>query len=386
MIQFSNTEISFQYKSDKELKKSLIIFRYLFSGFMLEFGKFAVNFALKLNLPIRWAVKPLIFHQFCGGENIAECSKVISTLAKYNVKSILDYSVEGKSVENEIMEVFHETIETINQASKNKNISFAVFKPSAFAPKDILEKASQKKLSEKEEIAFQFFVDKVDKLCSHASKQKVKLLVDAEHFSFQQIVDDVTFSMMKKHNSSEVYIFNTLQMYRSDRLLYLQEVIQCSKNEKFKLGIKLVRGAYMENERKLAQEKKYLSPIFKTKEETNITFNNAVKLCVENIEILNLFCGTHNEDSCLLLTELMAMQNISKNDDRIFFAQLYGMSDNISFNLSKEGYNVAKYIPYGPVKEVMPYLLRRADENSSVKGQSSRELELIIREVKRRNL
>lgn len=386
MIQFNNTEIAFKYKSDKELKKSLIIFRFLFSGIILIVGKFLVSLALKLKIPIKWAVKPLVFKHFCGGESIDECLQTISILSKYNVKSILDYSVEGKSSEQEINAVFNETINTIIQASKNKDIAFAVFKPSAFASHDILSKASKNVLNENEKKIFNSFSEKVNTLCKKAFELKVRLLIDAEDFAFQKIVDDIALSMMKKYNVNEVYIYNTLQMYRNDRLSYLQHIIQLSKTENFKLGIKLVRGAYMEKERKLALENNYPSPINENKEKTDFEFNEAVKLCVENLDVVNLFCGTHNEESCTKLSELMSVKNISKDDSRIFFAQLYGMSDHISFNLANEGYNVAKYIPYGPVKEVMPYLLRRAEENSSVKGQTSRELNLIMKEIERRKL
>ena len=384
MFLFENTEIAFKYKSSNDLSRSYFIFKYLLSGYISIVGRKIIKFFLLLNVPIKWFIKPLIFRQFCGGESISECEFIVKKLAEYNVKSILDYSIEAKSKISEIDETFKETLKTIELSSKNENISFAVFKPSAFASIECLEAISDGKISTEINQQFQNFVNKVEQLCNTACQLNVRLLIDAEDFSFQSAVDSVVLEMMKKYNKEKVVVFNTLQMYRHDRLEYLNKLIEKAITDKFHLGIKLVRGAYMERERERANKYCYPSPICSSKNETDISFNNAVEICVKNLNIINLFCGTHNEESCMKLLNLMADNNIAPNNNKIFFSQLYGMSDNISFNLASQGYNVAKYIPYGPVNEVIPYLLRRAEENTSIKGQQGRELQLVTKEIKRR--
>lgn len=386
MFLFENTKIAFQYKTDNDLSRSYFIFKYLLRGYISIIGRKIIRLLLFLNIPIKWFVKPLIFKQFCGGETIIECEPIVKKLSEFNVQSILDYSVESKTNKSEIEATFKETLKTIEECSKNHNIAFAVFKPSAFAPVHCLESISNGILNEEINILFIDFKNYIEKLCETAFSLNVRLLVDAEDFSFQSVVDNVVLEMMKKYNKEKVIVYNTLQMYRHDRLDYLNSLLNIAKNEKFHLGIKLVRGAYMEKERERAIQFGYISPICSSKEETDTSFDNAVELCVKNIDIINLFCGTHNEKSCLTLINLMKSYNLKFNDSKIYFSQLFGMSDNISFNLAKENYNVVKYIPYGPVNEVMPYLLRRAEENSSIKGQQGRELQLVTKEIKRRKI
>lgn len=382
MFLLEDTEIAFKYKSDNDLARSNFIFKYLLSGYISIVGRKIIRLCLKIRFPIKWFVKPLIFKQFCGGETISECELIVKKLSEYNVKSILDYSVESKTKKSEIEETFRETLRTIEQCVKNKDIAFAVFKPSAFVPAYCLEAVAEGKSDDIINELFQGFKSKVEQLCNAAYKLNVRLLVDAEDYAFQSAVDDVVMEMMKKYNKEKVIVYNTLQMYRQDRVEYLNSIIQNARLEKFQLGVKLVRGAYMEKERERAKKMAYNSPICSTKAETDKSFNSAVEICIKNIDIIELFCGTHNEDSCMILTDLITKYNVDNN--KIFFSQLFGMSDNISFNLASKSYNVAKYIPYGPVNEVMPYLLRRAEENSSLKGQQGRELQLITKEIKRR--
>lgn len=384
-MDFRNTSIAFEYKSNKDLKKAYLLFKTLSKNKFVKLGKYFTNTALKIKFPIKWIVKPTIYSHFVGGETIEECNKIVEILSKYNVKSILDYSVESESTEENISNTLNETLKSIKNASLNKNIPFAVFKPSAFASTLFLEKASSENILNNEEtIALQKFEEIIDILCKTGFENKVRILIDAEEYAMQKIVDDVVYKMMEKYNKTSAIVYNTLQMYRNDRIEFMTHAIEKAKSGNYLFGAKLVRGAYMEKERERAKKYGYQSPINENKEKTDTFFNTALKICVDNIDIVNIFCGTHNENSCTYLTELMTSKNIQKNDERIFFSQLYGMSDHISFNMSNAGYNVAKYIPYGKVKYVLPYLIRRAEENTSVAGQTGRELKLISEEMELR--
>jgi len=354
---------------------------------MVKVGKSLTMFALKAHLPINGMIKRTIFAQFCGGENITECSKTIDQLSKFGIGTILDYSVEGKTSDEDFEATVQEIIDTILTAAKHSSIPFAVFKITGIAEFSILEKSNNnfEDLNDDERERYQKIVSRVDKICKSAFDNKVPVFIDAEESWIQDTIDRICLDMMKKYNRSESIVFNTLQMYRHDRLSYLNEMIDLAKKGGFHYGIKLVRGAYMEKERERAEQFGYTSPIQPNKESSDRDFNLALETIIENISHVSLCAGTHNEESSLYLTELIEKHGLEKNDKRIYFAQLLGMSDHISYNLSDGGYNVAKYVPYGPVKEVMPYLLRRANENTSVAGQTSRELTLIIREKKRRN-
>jgi proline dehydrogenase len=301
--------------------------------------------------------------------------------------SILDYSSEGQETEEAFQHVMKEISYSIDLAVKNKNIAYTVFKPSALGREEVLVKASSGETlsdSEKHEIAG--FKNRLDNLCKKAYENNIRLLIDAEDHSYLKIVDDTTVDLMKKYNKENAIVFITLQMYRWDRLDYLKELIAEARQSDYKPGVKLVRGAYMERERRRAAAMGYPSPIYPDKAGSDSGYDGAQKLCVENIDIVSLFSGTHNEQSCEYLVNLMAENNLKPGDGRIFFSQLLGMSDHLSFNLASAGYNVAKYIPYGPVREVLPYLIRRAEENTSVAGQTGRELRLITQELKRRKL
>ncbi|HKK59191.1 MAG TPA: proline dehydrogenase family protein [Salinivirga sp.] len=384
-MDFNNTKIAFQDKNNADLNRALLLFRTIEKPWMVKTGKIMLEVALKTRLPIGWATKPTIYRHFVGGETLEKCQPVVDTMAKSNVKSILDYSVEGKSTEQGIENAFQETLRSIENAGKNENIPFAVFKPTAMVDTAVLKKISFKqKITDDEQLQYKAFADRIDRLSSAAADNNIRLLIDAEDYWFQDAIDEVVHEMMEKYNKHKVIVFNTLQMYRTDRLEYLKNLIARARERKFYSGVKFVRGAYMEKERARAKEEGYPSPINPDKGTTDKMYDDALRVSMENIDILHVFNGTHNEQSNILLTELIKDQGLSKDDDRIYFSQLYGMSDHISYNLANDGYNVAKYIPYGPVRHVAPYLIRRAEENTSVAGQTGRELSLILKEKQRR--
>lgn len=387
MISFENTEVAFKSKSDADLNRAYWLFKIIGSPTMVKVGKWSTNSALKMGLPIKGIIKKTIFSQFCGGETIADCSAAIQLLGKYGVGTILDYSVEGKTSEEDFDSTVEEIISTIHAAKKDKNIPFAVFKVTGISRFAILEKANDPKvkLSDLEKLELGLTISRIDKICLAAFENEIPLFIDAEETWIQDTIDRITVDMMRKYNKKKAIVFNTLQMYRHDRLVYLEKEMAVARDEGFHYGVKLVRGAYMEKERARASAKGYASPIQPDKESCDGDFNKALEQIVLNIDIMALCAGSHNEQSALILTGLMEKYGIDKDDKRIYFAQLLGMSDHISYNLSHEGYNVAKYVPYGPVKEVMPYLLRRADENTSVAGQTGRELSLIMKERRRRS-
>lgn len=384
-INLDNTEIAFQWKSDKEIKQAVFLFKTLSKPFFVKTGKVFTNVANSLHLPIGWAVRRTIYKHFVGGEKLELCNKIVDDFSNYNVKVILDYSVEGGDSEEKINATLDETLKTIGNAAKNPNIPFAVFKPTAFCYPDVMEKASNEdSLNEQEKIEAQKFRTRVKTLCQKAHELNVPIMIDAEDFAFQNFIDRVVFEMMTEFNKEKAIVYNTLQMYRKDRLQFLKDLHQKSVENNLFVGVKFVRGAYMEKERDRATKLGYEDPIHPNKTDTDKAFNDALKFSVEHIDRISIFNATHNEKSSLYLTELMGKHNIRKDDPRCYFSQLFGMSDNISFNLAANGYNVSKYTPYGPIKHVLPYLIRRAEENTSVAGQTSRELSLFAKELKRR--
>lgn len=384
-IDFNNTEIAFISKSDRDMNKALFLYKVMASPFITKTAKILTQTALKIHFPINWIVKPTIYNHFVGGETIKECEPVVKQIGEHGVKSILDYSVEGKESLEDIEKALQETLRSIENAGKFDNIPFAVFKPTAFTSSHILTKASSKeKLTEEEKKEAENFKERVKTLCRKAYDVGVPILIDAEDSWYQNFIDETVNEMMQLFNKEKAIVYNTWQMYRKDRLENLKMTYEKAKAGGYFLGAKFVRGAYMEKERERAKEKGYPSPIHDTKEDTDKAYNDALKFSFEHRDIISIFNGTHNEESTLLLAQLMEENNIDKKDERFWFSQLYGMSDHISFNLGAEGYNVAKYLPYGPVKHVLPYLFRRAEENTSVKGQTSRELMLIRKEIKRR--
>jgi len=383
---FNDTEIAFISKTDKELKRARFLFRMMAITWLVNLGKKLLGFALKVGFPVNWAVKPTIYHHFVGGSSLGECAPAVLKQSQYSVKSILDYSVEGNNDPAGIQRTLDETLRSIVNASQDENIPFAVFKPTAFASHVLLENASPgKPLNEMLSIEYENFKSRIEILCSEAYRLKVPLMIDAEDSWYQHLVDETVENMMQKYNTREAIVFNTLQMYRHDRLQYLKDSIARARKGNYRMGIKFVRGAYMEKERERAAVMGYASPIQPDKKATDLAFNEAMLISLDNLDIMDLFCGSHNEESNLLLAREMDSRGIARDDKRIWFAQLYGMSDHISYNLASQGFNVAKYVPYGPVKSVMPYLLRRAEENTSIAGQTSRELRLLQAECKRRS-
>ena len=386
MISFENTEIAFKSKTDRDLNRAYWLFKIIGSPFLVKVGKALTNFALKIHLPIKGIIKKTIFKQFCGGENINDCHETMEHLSAFGIGTILDYSVEGKTSSEDFDKTTAEIMATIDKAKQSDHIPFAVFKVTGIAQFHILEKANitDARLNENEKRELDLIKSRIEQICSHAHKNDIPVFIDAEESWIQDIIDRITEEMMMKFNTSKAIVFNTLQMYRHDRLQFLTLAIEKAKANSFHYGIKLVRGAYMEKERARALEKGYPSPIQPDKAASDRDYDLALEMIVDNIQHLALCAGTHNEASSLYLTKLLKEKNIEVNDKRIYFAQLLGMSDHISYNLSHSLYNVAKYVPYGPIREVMPYLLRRADENTSVAGQTGRELSLITKEKNRR--
>ncbi|MBK7213052.1 MAG: proline dehydrogenase family protein [Bacteroidales bacterium] len=385
MISFEDTEVAFRYKTNAGMKRAYLLFKMISNPSLVKIGKRLTYFSLRNNLPISWAIKPTLYRHFVGGESLQECDDTVNLLAIYKVKTILDYSVEGGKDPVTMQRTLEETLRSVDNASRNPNIPFAVFKPTAFASSDVLTLASEgKNLDEKNREAVNRFYDCVEKLCRRAWELEVPIMIDAEDSWYQPYVDDVVTLMMEKYNKKKAVVYNTLQMYRTDRVEFLEESIRKARKGEYFLGIKFVRGAYMEKERKRAEENGYPSPIQPDKAATDAAYDKALEISMANLDQMCIFNGTHNERSNILLTELISKYNLQKNDSRIWFSQLYGMSDHISFNLANQGYNVAKYVPYGPVFNILPYLLRRAEENTSIAGQTGRELTLISREMNRR--
>lgn len=385
MISFDNTKIAFKAKSDQDLYKAYLLFKVMGNTSLTSIGKSLTEFAFKFHLPVKGIIKKTVFKQFCGGESIDDCSEAIENLGKYNVKALLDYSVEGKESEDEFNRTMKTILKTLEYAKTNTNIPFAVFKVTGVARFALLEKINAgKTLSAEEEKEFDHVKLRVDKICKKAAHIKIPVMIDAEESWIQDTIDELAQDMMRKYNKQSAIVYNTLQMYRWDRLDFLKKSHEDSKFHGYFLGVKIVRGAYMEKERERASKIGYASPIQKTKENSDKDYDLSLEYCVQNIAGISLCAGTHNEMSSMYLTKLMTLHKIDKKNTKIYFAQLLGMSDHISFNLSDADYNVVKYVPFGPVKDVMPYLLRRADENTSIAGQTSRELKLIMAERERR--
>jgi proline dehydrogenase len=384
-ISFENLEVAFASKSNRDLKKMYLIFATINNNLAVSVGTKMANWAFALKLPIKGIMKKTMFGHFCGGEDIEDCQHAVDVLAKYKIHTILDYSVEGKGDEASYEATKNEILRTIERSAGDDNIPFAVFKVTGLGDYRIMTKIQEgRKLNEKESAAFERLKSRVDALCHAAFQANTKILVDAEESWFQDVLDEMVYEAMEKYNQKSCIVYNTYQMYRHDMLARLKKAHQVASEKGYFLGAKLVRGAYMEKERDRAEEKGYQSPIQPTKEASDRDYNDALAFCVENIKNMGLVSGSHNEKSNILLTELISKYGINASDDRVYFAQLYGMSDNISYNLANAGYNVVKYVPYGPVEKVMPYLSRRAEENTSVSGQSSREFDLVKREIARR--
>jgi len=382
---FDNTEIAFALKSDSELERAYFLFKMISIEPLVRIGTAATNFALKANLPIEGLIRSTVFDHFCGGVNEEDCLPVIDKMYQKGVSSVLDFSVEGKESEQDFDSALNTTLKIIDFSEEFKAIPIAVFKPTGFGRLELYEKKGRGDvLTEKEQKEWDQIVFRFDLACNKAKKNDVAILIDAEESWTQVAVDDLVTQMMQRYNKEKAIVFNTLQMYRHDRVAFMKDAHKKAKAEGYFIGFKLVRGAYMEKENERAEKLGYESPICKNKALTDASFDEGVRYMLDNLDNMSLFAGTHNEESSYFLMNLMAEKGIKINDRRVWFGQLYGMSDHISYNLAANGYNVAKYMPFGPVKDVMPYLIRRAEENTSVAGQTGRELVLLTKEKKRR--
>lgn len=387
MVSFENTENAFKYRKDSELLKAYWLFKFIANNSLVRLSKPFAGLAVKIGFPFRYMIKETVFNHFCGGETINDCDKTIALLAKFNVKTILDYSVEGKESEEDFEKTTEEIIATQERAVLDHLIPFNVFKLTGIARFALLEKASKQHddLTESEKHELERVRHRVERICKKAFEIDRCVMMDAEESWIQPIMDEIMLDMMKRFNREKAIVYNTFQMYRHDRLGVLKDWFVKAEQNNFYLGVKLVRGAYMEKERERALSLKYTSPIQADKAACDNDYDEALRFISKNIHKIAVCAGTHNEKSSQLLASLMNEHSISKDHPHVYFSQLLGMSDHISFNLAHEGYNVVKYVPYGPVQDVLPYLIRRAEENTSVAGQTSRELSLIIKEQKRRH-
>jgi proline dehydrogenase len=386
MSVFNDTKIAFSDKSDAELRKAFWMFKMIGQPALTKIGTSILNFSVHNNIPFAGdVVKYTLFAQFCGGETREESTKVVNKMFKHGVGSIFDYSIEGKEEETAFETAFAEIKGNIKFAEGNPAIPFVVFKPTAFGRIDLYAEVGKgKELASSEREEWQRIIFRFDTVCKMAFEKNVMLMADAEETWMQDAADELLFEMMKKYNQQKAIVWNTIQMYRTGRLEYLVKDLKRAEENNFYLGYKFVRGAYMEKERAHAAENNYPDPIQPTKEATDINYNAAVDFTLNHLDRVSAFFGTHNEKSTELVMDKMKEKGVEHNNSHIYFGQLYGMSDNITYLLGEKNYNVSKYLPYGPVKDVVPYLTRRAQENTSVKGQTGRELGLISKELKRR--
>jgi proline dehydrogenase len=380
---FNNTELAFRHLSDKDLSRGKMLFQLLSRPWLVKLGSVLARIALFVKFPIGWAVRPTVYAQFCGGEDISDSEETIELLYRSGVRTILDYSAEGVDTEKELDSTCSEILKTVTAASNDPRHAFAVFKPSGLSHNDLLEKDPSKFTSLEKE-AWERVVRRVRSICATTSEAGGSVLIDAEETWLQDAIDKLAEDMMTDFNRERAVVFTTAQLYRHDRLAFIKDLASRAEEGDYIVGVKLVRGAYMEKERERAEKNSYPSPIQVDKAATDSDFDLAVEFCLDNLDRVNLFCGSHNEKSNIKLCEMMKERGLSSDDNRITFSQLLGMSDPITFNLAAHGYNVAKYVPYGPIREAMPYLIRRAKENTSVAGQTSRELTLIRSEIERR--
>ena len=397
-ISFEDTETAFAYKTTKELRRAKFLFASMGKAWLVKLGLKLTPWALEIGLPVKGLIRKTIFSQFVGGETLQETSAVAGKLAQFQVQVILDYGVEGKEGEENFGKARNEFIKVIEYAATQPNIPFMSVKLTGFSRFGLLEKIDAssnyedivrgivplEKLTEDEKAEWHRIVARLDRVCESAQRNNIGVLIDAEETWIQDPVDALTIQMMKKYNTEKAVVYNTAQLYRHDRLRFIKDSCNFARENNFKLGMKLVRGAYMEKERLRASEMNYPSPINETKQATDDEYNAALEYCIDPANNMYIVVGSHNEFSNLYAVELMEKFGLPLHTPHVHFSQLYGMSDNITFNLAKAGCWVSKYLPFGPIKDVIPYLMRRAQENSSVSGQTGRELLLIKKELKRR--
>ena len=384
MIDFNNLKIAFVDKTNTDLNRAYFLFKGMSNPLFSKFLTSLSQFALKLKLPIKSIIKGTVYKQFCGGETIEQSQDTISKLWKSKISTVLDFSAEGKESKNDFDRALKQTLASIQKAAISNSITFSVFIPSGLCKFSLLQKINDcSLLTANDQKEKQEYESRVDTICQLAHDKNVAIFIDAEESWIQNAIDTIAEEMMGKYNTKKAIIFNTIQFYRNDRITYLNNILKLSENNFF-VGIKLVRGAYHEQEIARSKINNYPCPVHLIKSDTDRDYNQALNICINNIERMSICIGTHNEDSTQLLANLLDEKGIKKNDDRIYFCQLLGMSDHISYNLSFSNYNVSKYVPYGPIADVMPYLIRRAEENTSIAGQMGRELKNIINEKRRR--
>ena len=384
-LSFENTAVAFSSKSDSELRKTYLLFSAMNRPWLVKLGTGIVSTALTLKLPVKGIVKKTLFRHFCGGESIHDAIPAIDKLAEYNIKTILDFSAEGEESESEFDKTTEEQLRIIDFAADNSNLPFTVMKISGIASNELLEKLNLKEeLSKEDHEAFERVKSRFHSICQRSVEKGVRIMIDAEETWIQEPIDEMVYEMMAKYNQKEPIIWQTFQMYRHDMLANLKKAYHYAATHGYWLGAKLVRGAYMEKERERAGDNDYQDPIQPDKRTTDKDYDLALKFCLDNKQRIAVFAGTHNENSSMYLATMMEKHGLKNDDKNFWFGQLYGMSDNISYSLAKEGYNVAKYVPYGPVEKVLPYLFRRAEENTSIAGQTGREFSLVRQELRRR--
>ena len=384
-LNFNDTEVAFRYKNDSEMTRAHFIFSVVNHPWVSSLGTGLVRLALFLRLPVTPLLRNTVFRHFCGGETITESRKLIDKLGEFNVQTILDYAVEGEKSEHGFDTTCDEVLATFDEATRSSFIPFCVFKVTGMADMALLEKIQARmSLSGEEQNAFDRVRNRIERICEKASATGIPVMVDAEETWIQDPIDELAFDMMKKYNTEKAVVYFTCQMYRRDSPDRLKKAAERAAENGYFLGVKMVRGAYMEKERVRAEQNGYPDPIWPDKSSTDKAFDDGLRFCLTQKELIHLVCGSHNEESNRLLAELIESKRPNHHANTVWFSQLLGMSDHISFNLARSGYQVVKYVPFGPVRSVVPYLLRRAEENTSVAGQSSRELTLIRKEVARR--
>lgn len=386
-INFNDTEVAFSGRSNKELKWEYWLFKLMNKPGLTKFFSGMAELSIRMHLPVKWLIKKTVYNQFCGGETLQEIVPVLKKLEAQHVGAIIDYGVEGKETEEDFERTKNELIKILQFAKDKTNIPFISCKVTGLTEFALLEKMSTEvMLSDEEKKKSEKLYERMFAITQAAADAGVGLFIDAEESWIQQAVDELARTLSRKFNTEKAVVYHTPQLYRHDRLQFCKTMLQDAITHNYILGLKPVRGAYMDKERKRAAEKNYPSPIQPDKESTDRDYDAAILFCLENYLRISLCAATHNEKSSMLLAEEMQKRDIPKNHPHIYFSQLFGMSDQITFNLGKAGYNATKYLPYGPVKDVIPYLIRRANENTSVSGQMSRELSLLDKEMKRRKM
>jgi proline dehydrogenase len=386
-LSFTNTEIAFKHYTNAQLKKSYRIFKLLGIELINDFGINLTQFALAMHLPITPIVKPIIFDVFCGGESLEETKKTIQILAERNVQVNLNYGVEAQHDTKGIAHTTNVNIASLAFAGENDAVKVISSKPSAFGIYELLEKKQKKEVfTPSEQVQFDDMLARMDLICKTAKDNKAKVYWDAEETWVQQAIDEIVDNLMEKYNTESVVVYNTFQMYVNDKLAFLEQSIDRAKEKGYQLGAKIVRGAYMEKERETAEKEGRPSPIHKNKAATDLDYDLAIALCIANYDMVSVCVASHNKESNLKAAQILLDKGLAKNHKHVWFSQLYGMGEHITFNLAANGYNATKYVPFGPVKEVIPYLIRRADENSSVDGQMGRELGMLKTEINRRGI